>query len=133
MCNKQFFMIYYTIMTPRQQAMALSKALKQAKGAAVKTYDVRGQSPLADYFVVATGAAAPHIKALVASAQAAMKTQGVMSYRVSGEPDTGWMVIDYVDVVVHVFSEEARVYYALEKIWLSLQEKSKAARSGGRA
>lgn len=109
--------------------MALSKALKTAKGVNVKTYDVRGASPLADYFVVATGAAAPHLKALVASAQAAMKEKGVFSYRLSGDPDSGWMVVDYVDVVVHVFSEEARCYYALEKIW-ETQVKPKTPRTG---
>ena len=74
--------------------MALKEALKNAKGIDIKVYDVRGESSLADYFVVATGAAAPHLKALVAAAQAAMKAKGVMSYRVSGESDSGWVVAD---------------------------------------
>jgi ribosome-associated protein len=115
-------------MTPRQQSIILSKALKSAKGADVKIYDVRGQSSLADYFVVATGAAAPHLKALVASSQGAMKENGILSYRTSGEPDSGWIVVDYVDVVVHVFSEEARAYYGLEKIWseMDIARKSQA-------
>ena len=39
------------------------------------------------------------------------------AYRVSGDPESGWIVADYVDVVVHVFSPEARAYYALEKLW----------------
>lgn len=111
----------------------LSKALKSAKGANVKIYDVRGQSALADYFVVATGAAAPHLKALVSAAQAVMKEQGVMSYRTSGEPDSGWVVVDYVDVVVHVFSEEARAYYALEKIWEGMQNAALAAKKESRS
>ena len=46
-----------------------------------------------------------------------MKSAGVASFRTSGDPESGWIVIDYVDVVVHVFSPEARAYYALEKIW----------------
>jgi ribosome-associated protein len=78
---------------------------------------VRGKSPLTDFFVVATGAAAPHLKALVAETQAAMKDAGVQSYRTSGDPESGWIVVDYFDVVVHVFSPEARAYYALEKLW----------------
>ncbi|MBO4448382.1 MAG: ribosome silencing factor [Kiritimatiellae bacterium] len=117
-------------MTARQQAMALKEALKNAKGIDIKVYDVRGESSLADYFVVATGAAAPHLKALVAAAQAAMKAKGVMSYRVSGESDSGWVVADYVDVVLHVFSAEARAYYALEAIWSEMQKSATSRRKG---
>lgn len=86
------------------------QALEDAKGQDIKVYDVRGTSGLTDYFVVATGAAAPHLKALV-------KALPKKAYRVSGDPESGWIVADYVDVIVHVFSPEARAYYALEKLW----------------
>ena len=104
-------------MTAEEQAKAIATALEERKGTDVKIYDVRGKSSLADFFVVATGAAAPHLKALIAESQAAMKAAGVQSYRTSGDPESGWIVVDYIDVVVHVFSPEARAYYALEKIW----------------
>ena len=104
-------------MTSEEQVKTAVKALEERKGDNVKVYDVRGKSQLADFFVVATGAAAPHLKALVAETQRAMKEVGVASYRTSGDPESGWMVVDYIDVVVHVFSPEARAYYALEKIW----------------
>ena len=105
-------------MTSEEQARLVANALENRKGTEVKVYDVRGKSQLADFFVVATGAAAPHLKALVAESQYAMKEAGVMSYRTSGDPESGWIVVDYIDVVVHVFSPEARAYYALEKLWL---------------
>ena len=98
-------------MTAEEHARELASKLEDAKAADVRTYDVRGKSGLTDFFVVATGAAAPHLKALVRDLPKA--------YRVSGEPDSGWIVADYVDVVVHVFSAEARAYYALEKLWAS--------------
>ena len=104
-------------MTAEEQAKAIKAALEDRKGTDVKVYDVRGMSQLADFFVVATGAAAPHLKALVAETQAAMKAAGVQSFRTSGDPESGWIVVDYIDVVVHVFSPEARAYYALEKLW----------------
>ena len=91
-------------------AMEFKRALEDAKGVDVKVYDVRGKSGIADFFVVGTGTAAPHLKALV-------KALGKKAYRVSGDPDSGWIVSDYFDVVVHVFSPEARAYYALEKLW----------------
>lgn len=104
-------------MTAEEQAKELALALENRKGADVRVYDVRGKSALADFFVVATGAAAPHLKALVAESQTAMKRAGVQSYRTSGDPESGWIAVDYIDVVVHVFSPEARAYYALEKLW----------------
>lgn len=96
-------------MTSEELSTLLSQALVDTKAIDVKTYDVRGKSGIADFFVVATGAAAPHLKALVKALPKA--------YRVSGDPESGWIVADYFDVVVHVFSPEARAYYALEKLW----------------
>lgn len=104
-------------MTLEEQVKILKTALEDKKAVDVKAYDVRGISGFADAFVVATGTAAPHLKALVAGAQAAMKDVDVDSYRTSGDPQSGWIVVDYVDIVVHVFSPEARAYYALEKLW----------------
>ena len=96
-------------MTGEKQAKAFVKALEDAKAIDVKIYDVRGKSGLTDFFVVATGAAAPHLKALAKVLPKA--------FRVSGDPESGWIVSDYIDVVVHIFSAEARAYYALEKLW----------------
>ena len=98
-------------MTSEKLSTELARALEDAKGVDVKVYDVRGKSGLTDFFVVATGAAAPHLKALV-------KALPGKAYRVAGDPDSGWIVADYVDAVVHVFSAEARAYYALEKLWV---------------
>ena len=104
-------------MTLEEQIKIVVTALEEKKAVDVKTYDVRGISGLCDAFVVATGTAAPHLKALIAGTQRAMKEAGVSSYRTSGDPESGWIVVDYVDVVVHVFSPEARAYYALERLW----------------
>ena len=96
-------------MNSEKQAQDIVSALENAKGEDIKVYDVRGKSGITDFFVVATGAAAPHLKALVKALPKA--------YRTAGDPDSGWIVSDFVDVVVHVFSAEARAYYALEKLW----------------
>ena len=96
-------------MNSEKQAQDIVAALENAKGEDIKVYDVRGKSGITDFFVVATGAAAPHLKALIKALPKA--------YRTAGDPDSGWIVSDFVDVVVHVFSAEARAYYALEKLW----------------
>ncbi len=104
-------------MTLEEQVKIVKTALEDKKAVDIKAYDVRGVSGFADAFVVATGTAAPHLTALVAGVQASMKDVDVDSYRTSGDPQSGWIVVDYVDIVVHVFSPEARAYYALEKLW----------------
>lgn len=96
-------------MTSEELCKTMISALEDAKGTDIEVYDVRGKSALTDFFIVATGAAAPHLKAL---AKALPK-----AYRTSGDPESGWIVSDYIDVIVHVFSAEARAYYALEKLW----------------
>ncbi|MDD4101701.1 MAG: ribosome silencing factor [Kiritimatiellae bacterium] len=93
---------------------------KQAED--IRVFDVRGLSTVTDFTVVATGTSAPHLKALVAESKRRMKDLGVTCYRMSGEPDSGWVVADYVNAVVHVFSSEARIYYAIEKIWATAKE-----------
>ncbi|MCQ2393853.1 MAG: ribosome silencing factor [Kiritimatiellae bacterium] len=104
-------------MTLEEQVKLIVQALEDKKASDIRTYDVRGVSGLCDVFVVATGIAAPHLKGIISGVQGAMKDAGENSYRTSGDPESGWIVVDYVDVVVHVFSPEARAYYALEKLW----------------
>ena len=104
-------------MTLQEKTSAIVGALEDRKAEDIRTYDVRGVSGLCDAFVVATGAAAPHLKALLGAARAAMKDAGETPCRTSGDTGTGWGVADFGDVVVHVFSPEARAYYAREKLW----------------
>ena len=104
-------------MEAAEEAKIISKALEESKAEDVKIYDVRGKSSLTDFFVVATGSAAHHLKALVANAQQAMREAGVKRNRMTGDPECGWIVADFIDVVAHVFSREARAYYAIEKLW----------------
>lgn len=66
---------------------------------------------------MATGTSGPHLKALLATVQQHMKALGVTSYRSSGTPDSGWVILDFVHVVVHIFSPETRAYYDIEQLW----------------
>ena len=78
--------------------------------------DVRGISNLTDYCVVASGTSAPHLKALTTEVQHAMKQRGIQARR-SGLPESGWVVVDCLDAVIHIFAPEARTYYAIEGLW----------------
>lgn len=79
--------------------------------------DVTALSNVTDYYVMVTGTSAPHVKAMSEEVQASLKKQGVTCYRKSGTAESQWIVLDYVDVVLHVFSGETRAYYALEALW----------------
>lgn len=105
-----------------QLAMEAALALDAKQAGDIRIFDVRGLSSVTDYYVVATGTSAPHLKALIAEVHRRMKAAGIASYRTSGEPDSGWAIADYVHAVVHVFSPEARVYYAIEKLWVTAKE-----------
>lgn len=102
------------------QVAAQSLDAKQAK--AIRIFDVRGMSSVTDFYVVATGTSAPHLKALLSEVQRRLKETDGMRTRTSGEPESGWVVVDAVWAVVHVFSAEAREYYAIEKLWATAKE-----------
>lgn len=72
---------------------------------------------MADFFVLGTGKSPPQLKAMSDEVEKSLKESGQKVYRRAGVPEGGWIVLDYVDVVVHVFSSEARSYYAIEELW----------------
>ncbi len=109
-------------MNSEQMAIEAARALYQKKADDIRIFDVRGISGVTDFYVVATGTSAPHLKALIAETQHRMKTHNIASYRTSGESVSGWVIVDYVTVVVHVFSPEARAYYNIERLWATAKE-----------
>lgn len=103
--------------SPERLAAKARAALEGRKGEQVVVLDVRKFATVADYLVLVSGSSAPHLKALANEVIRALKEDGVHCYRKSGMPDDGWMVLDYVDVVIHIFQADLRSYYALEDLW----------------
>jgi ribosome-associated protein len=104
-------------MTPLEIALACRTALEENKGREIVVLDLRTLSNVTDYFVIVSGSSQPHLRALQDGVHAALKAAGIHSYRRSSDPEGAWMCLDYVDVVVHIMSEEAREYYTLEELW----------------
>jgi len=92
-------------------------ALAEKHGRDIVVLDVREVSDITDYFVIATGTNRPQIKALCEEVEHVLGAAGVRSLRRSGTPESEWMVVDYLDVIVHIFSPQTRRYYALEELW----------------
>lgn len=97
-------------------AQEAARALDDRLGKDIRVLDVRGISNLTDYCVIATGTSAPHLKALTTEVQHSMKSRGLTARR-SGLPESGWVVVDCLDAVIHIFAPEARGYYAIENLW----------------
>ncbi len=72
--------------------------------------------------VIVSGLSSPHLKALYNDLQVELKKLGSTCYRRAGDPEGGWMVLDYVDVVIHIFLPESREFYALEELWTARPE-----------
>ncbi len=111
----------------RRDPARLARALDHAKLAAriaednrakdVLVLDVRKATPMLDYFVIATAASRRQAAAVAFDVDAEMKKLGEHKLGMEGVEEGRWILIDYGDFVVHVFSEEGRTYYALEEIW----------------
>jgi len=105
-------------MTPKELAIIAAKALDEKKGKEIGAIEVTELTTLADYFVIATGSSNTQINALCDSVEKAMKEQAdEMPMRREGHRDGTWVLLDYGCVIVHVFSEEARNFYSLERLW----------------
>ena len=91
--------------------------LEDKKADNVVILDVQQLSTVTDYYVIASGSSAPHLKALAGAVEKELKEQGVKRYNREGTFESQWMVLDYVDVVVHIFLPEVREYYSLERLW----------------
>ena len=100
-----------------QEAKAIAKILDSRKGLNVRVIKIADISSLADYMVIATGNSSTHVKSLADYVEYEMDEQGVSVSHIEGHRSDTWILLDYVDVIVHVFNEESRQYYDLDRLW----------------
>lgn len=104
-------------MTPLALARAAGKLALSKKGFDVKILKLKRISSVCDYFVICSGSVDVHVKAIADAVEDGLRLRGIRPWHREGEAGANWMLLDYFDVVVHVFNEEARQFYALEKLW----------------
>ena len=104
-------------MTPKEMAILLAKAVDSKKGKDILVLETEGLTTLADYFVLCTGASSPQLKALADAAEKAMKDNSILPHHIEGHRGGTWILQDYGDVVLHLFSPEAREFYDLDRMW----------------
>lgn len=105
--------------TTQQQALEIIvKALDSKRGEEIKAVGIRDLTILADYFVIAAGGSTTQVKALADAVEFELKEKcGLTPARVEGYSSANWIILDYSDIVVHVFYKETRQFYNLEKLW----------------
>ena len=107
--------------SPRPDANALVRAAAAAaqskKAVDIVALDLRSLSGVADYFVICSGTSEPQVKAIAEAVEEKLRVLGAKPWHVEGRESRRWLLLDYVDLVVHVFHEKTREYYLLERLW----------------
>ncbi len=104
--------------TSKALALEVCKALADKRGKDIVSLYVREKTDLCDYFVIASGSNAPQIRAMGERVEELVeKALGVVPTRTKGVRDGRWAVVDYGDVIVHIFNDETRLFYHLERLW----------------
>ena len=102
----------------KELAIAVSKALADKRGKDIVALYVREKTDLCDYFVIASGSNAPQIRAMGERVEELVERDlGLVPSRTEGVRDGRWAVVDYGDVIVHIFNDETRLFYHLERLW----------------
>ena len=104
--------------TSKELAVAVCKALADKRGKDIVALYVREKTDLCDYFIIASGSNAPQIRAMGERVEELVEREyDLQPTRTEGVRDGRWAVVDYGDVIVHIFNDETRLFYHLERLW----------------
>lgn len=104
-------------MTAKELAKIAVNALEDRKAEDIRVIDISEISPIADYFIIANGTNQNQLQAMRDAADEALYKVGVKAQQVEGNQSSTWILMDYGDIIIHIFSKEDRLFYDLERIW----------------
>ena len=110
------------MLSAKKVAYEVTKALDEKKGQNIKLLKIDKVSSLADYFLICTGTVNTHVKTLCDYAEYTMEQLGEPMLGREGHRGNAWELLDYGSIVVHVFTQEAREFYSLERLWADAEE-----------
>lgn len=99
------------------QVRHAARAALDKKALDLVVLDVSRISGVADYFLVCSGRSTTHIQTIADAIRDELKAEGVRPRHIEGVPESGWVLLDYGNILVHIFLEDTRAYYALERLW----------------
>jgi len=100
-----------------EDAVAAAQAALDKKALDVVLLDVTGVVTYADYVLICSGRSSTQVKAIVSSIEEQMKARKIRPLHIEGGTEARWVLMDYDDLIIHVFAEEARAFYSLERLW----------------
>ncbi len=104
-------------------ARACVRAAEEVQAENVRLWDMRGVSSLTDFMLVCSGTSLPHLRAIIRDVAGDVEREhGVKAVFAEGNLESRWVVLDYIDVMVHVMHEELRDFYGLEELWADAKE-----------
>ena len=103
--------------TAAEVAKVIADVLDAKKGRDVKIIHVEEKTVIAEYFVLCTGNSSTQVKGLVGEVEYQLERRGIKPYNVEGRDNNSWILLDYSNIIVHVFSREAREFYNLDKLY----------------
>ena len=106
-----------TVSTEKMMAQIACKAIDDKKGQDIKVIDIHNVSVIADYFVIASGTNSNQVQAIVDNVEEQLGRAGFEAKQIEGNRNSSWILMDYGDIIVHIFSKEDRLFYDLERIW----------------
>ncbi len=98
-------------------ALLAAEAADSKKGIDIRVLDVRDLTTIADYFVICSGSSTTQVGAVADGIGQLLAGKGIHPSHVEGQAESTWLLLDYGDVVVHVFEEQTRAYYGLDSLW----------------
>lgn len=101
----------------REMAKLAISALQEKKGEDVRVIDIRQVSVVADYFLIASGSNVNQVQAMTDNVEEVLGKAGYPCRQIEGYQSANWILMDYGDIIVHVFCKEDRLFYDLERIW----------------
>lgn len=105
-------------METREKAKACARFADEKKGQAITVLELMGLTDIADYFVLVTGTSERHVKTITEAVEMGMKQMGIRPFSLEGYDQGRWVIIDYQNVIVHIFVASLRELYDLESLWI---------------
>ena len=104
-------------MNSEELAKKIVRILDSKKGLSIVGVDIHELTTIGDYFILVTGTSSPHVKALAEEVEDTLAKGGLEPRRIEGAQSATWILMDYQDVILHIFTKETREFYNMERLW----------------
>lgn len=105
------------LLSTKEQALAAAESAASKKAQDITILDLEGISLVADYFIIVSGRSDVQVRAIAQAIEERMEEEGMVLKQKEGFSEARWVLLDYADLVIHIFHEETREYYQLERLW----------------